>query len=281
MLPVIQNVFAKDESYYDENWGLTNFRIDDERLRQEQTFAWWLSGSTNGFEEKSVKVAIGLTFNNGQYVVVTGNGLIGMHRPTATWDAANYKPGVVQGHFWEGGYTVQVGVGDFWNAPEQSAEFGLGISAISWSVVPDGQFGVVQMITRDSTTESWTDWRLDNVLPYKAQSYGFPHAPYRSGLDMFDTPNVPGNFPSILSVHCTDHFIQYFMFRPKPAGSGSIWVTLGTATWNWHGSAHFDPTLEEHWSWTDAPQFFHSQSIQPSTSPPEWMYRKTNIGGGN
>jgi hypothetical protein len=170
----------------------------------------------------------------------------------------------------------EVGIGDFWNQPNQDVEtYGFGFGANSSSLV-SGQFGMTQLIIRNSSIanglDSWSDWRLDNTLPYSSIGYQQGNKPpYIAHYSDSDNPS--------LFISTTDTFKQYFMYNPKT--SGSIWVTLGIADWNWHGAVHLDVTAPNGWSWSDRPQFYHSQSITPSTQLPEWTNRKFNNGGSN
>jgi hypothetical protein len=87
------------------------------------------------------------------------------------------------------------------------------------------------------------------------------------------------------SVYCRDQFKQFFMFRPSYEPSvpyepgeplpGSIWVTLGVATWSWSGRMHV--TTPPDWVWDESPSFQHSQSIDGSTEFPEWRWKKQNV----
>jgi hypothetical protein len=74
-----------------------------------------------------------------------------------------------------------------------------------------------------------------------------------------------------------DEFKQYFMFRPTDdLGNplpGSIWVTLGKANWDWLGAIFDTPSG---WDWGSR-EFYHSQSVQPSTEFPEWTQIKVNF----
>jgi len=262
--PSFQAVLPRDESYYDQAWGLTAFAVDSSRLQQEHTFAWWLTGSETSYGRKEIYVAMLLTFSNGQGVSIARKGLIGMHKPTVAWDAVQYQPGVPQGSNPQPGFlTVSC--------------MGFEFSANSTSIGHDGSFGMTQLLTRQSSMESWADWRLDAELPYDTPSgYGGLHPPYVASYHSGDNPSVPD---SLLNGHayCTDAFKQYFMYRRSTPGS--IWVTLGVSTWNWHGNVQYDPTPPDFWSWVDTPSFQSSQAIQPSSELPQWTNRKIDGSG--
>jgi hypothetical protein len=275
VLPSVQNVLARDETYYDQAWGLTDFTVDAQRLQQEQTFAWWLTGSETAYQTNNVSVAMLLTFSNGQSVSVARKGLIGMHKPTVSWDASAYQAGIVHGRetsfTWEGVFTansLQVRVGSFTYESDR-----IELQATS-SSLKQGQFALTQLLVRDSILESFTDWRLDNSFPYTdspdsyhaltANSSGTAYCPFSDG------PSCP------IGGYMLDHFRQYFMYRPDAAGS--IWVTLGIANWEWRGEITYSTNSPEGWEWVSTPYCNHSQSIQPSIEIPQWTKRKLNFG---
>ncbi|MEI7940523.1 MAG: hypothetical protein WCK27_27915, partial [Verrucomicrobiota bacterium] len=256
-LPFTQNVLAKDETYYDQAWGMTNFRVDDLRLQQEETFAWWLTGSETNYQADPVSVAMLLTFSNGQSAYIAGKGLIGMHKPTVAWTANQYSPGVIDGGWLVYGVLKVGSQGFVWGASSKSITNG-------------AFFGMTQLLTRQSNMESWSGWRLDASIPYDAPSgYGGIHAPYQAAYVSGDNPFVSD--PLGYNAYCTDAFKQYFMYRRNTPGS--IWVTLGTSSWGWHGDVMFDAGAPpDDWSWVDSPSFTDSQNIQPTTELPQWKY---------
>lgn len=260
-----------DESYYDLAWGLTHFRVDQYWLGQEQTRAWWLTGNTN-YETKPISLGMHLSFTNGQQVIVTAKGLLGMHQPSITWDAASYQPGVVHGRI--SVYSIsnfvdysalQVRVGAYDSEDER-----LIVGVKSDSLFP-GQLGCTQLLIRDSLFESFSNWRLDNSFPYSSIGYLFPpNGSYGKAAYTFgDGPTCP------VGGYMHDQFKQYFQFRPDTAGS--IWVTLGTAEWEWRGEITHSTNAPSGWEWVTSPYCTHSQAIQPSSSHPEWLQRKINF----
>jgi hypothetical protein len=210
---------------------------------------------------------MGLTFDNGQYAVVTTRGLLGMHRPTVAWDPDAYTAGIVHGY--ETTWVVHVGVGDWFDVGPTNS---LALRFTSTSLTP-GKLGITQLIIRDSSVESWEDWRLDNSIPYQApDDYSLrPDGTYRAAHFFTDMPSMF----YYAAVYCYDQFEQYFMFRPN--APGSIWVTLGTANWSWSGNVDYCETCPGYWEFAAPPYFYHSQGIQPSTAHPEWRLRKTNL----
>ena len=269
------------EDLYDSARGLTDFRVDAARLKLENTFVWWQTGSTTGFETEKIGVGMGLTFANGQYVVVTAKGQIGMHQPTVSFDADSYQAGVVHGRML-GIYpanVLQCRVGSYDDESDRIA-----LSARS-SSLRQGRFAVTQLIIRDSTvpTDTFTDWRLDNSFPYTDDPDWYHSLTTTNQgtayLQFSDGPSC------IVGGYTWDKFDQYFMYRPTTTGtsgqpgtflSGSIWVTLGKANWEWKGKIKYF-YLTDSWGWDSAPYCIHSQSIQPSTQIPEWENTKLNF----
>jgi hypothetical protein len=284
----VNTSYDNHEDYYDSaliTGGLTNFRIDSSRLLNENIFAWWQTGSIADYEPETSSIAMGLTFKNGQYVIVSAKGLIGMHQPTVTWDPTYYRAGVVSGYKNSFGY-LSVGIGQYYSNPVNGALRWAAKSEILESAKSsiDGTFSMIQLIQRSCDFESWTDWRLDNAAPYNATgTYNNPAGNpigsfYSAGLTDSDAPAEStwsantGTF-CFASAYMTDHFQQFFVF--KPDSSGSIWVTLGEANWNWHGAIVSDSS-QQGWEWSGTPVFYHSQNIVPSTRLPEWINRKNN-----
>ena len=237
--------------------------VDSSRLRWKNTFAWWLTGSNDGFEAKTANLRMHLTFANGQQVIVGTTGLFGIHKPTVSWEPTYYRGGVMHGY--SGSLGLAVGVGTkFYNGLDNDL---LNWGASSSSLV-DGTFAMVQLLTQDTAPQSFSDWRLDNGIPYNnSQIYGNLGQAFNTDADGPSTP---------FGGYITDNFKQYFVYRPDLT-SGSIWVTLGIANWHCHGKIKADTSTPEGWSWVDTPIFYHSQSITPSTELPEWRNRKTNF----
>ena len=258
------------EDSYDSAQGLTNFRVDTSRLKLENTFAWWQTGSTTGFQQESIRVGMGLTFYNGQYVVVTAKGLIGMHQPTVKWNAYGYQPGIVAGS-----PDVVLGVTVPYTYDVGLLNQFVKVIGDSESLV-GGRFAITQLIKRSASTTfgSWSDWRLDDSMPYNnendqttAQQTYAPIAgsPFGHARDKFsDGPFVVGETP----VYSLDQFEQYFMYRS--ASAGSIWACLGKATWGWSGFV--DGAVDENGQLIVSNQsFFHSQAITPWYHHPEFQ----------
>jgi len=55
----------------------------------------------------------------------------------------------------------------------------------------------------------------------------------------FDAPNYPLDQPGMQSLTVDDFFTDYFMYRPKRASTGAIWVNFGVLSWHWGGTAAF------------------------------------------
>lgn len=265
------NGASVDESYYDSAYGLTDFRVDSARLQQENTFAWWQTGSTTDYETKSIGLGMNLTFANGQQVVVTAKGLLGMHQPTVAWNANASLPGAVNGEKVMGsGAAGLYKVGLLDSVPPGS---GILVTADSQSLVP-GRFGIIQLIKRNCSVllGSWSDWELDGSMPYDngnhnaSKPYNFSSgSPGVAQPSLDDAPNVTG----IGGAWSQDQFKDYFMFRANTPGS--IWATLGTTDWNWFGSIVWSTSSPDGWVWTEAPQFYWQQSITPSHQHPEFQ----------
>lgn len=250
-----------DESYYDLAYAITGYPIDSAKLQHETTCAWWLTGSSTGFEAKPNLVAMHLTFSNGKQVSITAQGVLGMHRPTAVWLQNLYQSGVVYGRNYLG--ALQVQIGEF----GMQANGALFLNVDSISLRP-GRFGCTQLLVRDSLVLSFSDWRLDNSLPYDYMTYTYdPSLNVYSGRYFFtDAPATAGG------GYMWDIFKQYFQYRPDTPGS--IWVTVGVSQWSWKGHIIHAGTPEGY-EWVD--KFFtHSQRIDPSTELPVWSLRVLN-----
>ena len=256
-----------DESYYDLAWGLTDFRVDQYWLHQEKTRAWWLTG---GYPYKTKPISLGMhvTFNNGQEAGLNVKGLLAMHKPTVSWDQSDFIAGTMHGNKSLGLLKVGVGASFYNGSHGEDLRWG----AISRAMSPhQGTFAMIQLLTQDTFPESFSDWRLDNAVPYHV-SQGY--SPSTGGsLIAFNTDGDGPYTP--IGGYITDNFKQYFVYRSDTAGS--IWVTLGTADWRCHGRIADDANAPGGWKWSDTPEFYHSQSIEPSSDLPEWRYRKTNV----
>ncbi len=265
-----------DVSFYDLAWSLKDFRVSDSWLRKEHTRAWWLTGGSP-FENKQMKVGLHVLFTNGQQATIAARGLLGMHRPTITWDANSYQAGVVVGRIaqiqWvhEDGSTgsiaaLQVKLGQFGTENDR-----LQVAVESASLFP-GRIGCTQLILRDSLPEAFSDWRLDNTFPYTWNRYGPPtsEGTYYGAYVLGDGPG-----PCAFGGYMWDRFKQFFQFRSdKP---GSIWVTLGTAEWEWRGDIMYSSTKPEGWEWISDPYCIHSQFLAADPKHPEWFSRKSNV----
>jgi hypothetical protein len=276
------------EALYNSAQGMTDFKVDSSRLNLEHTFAWWQSGSTSDYEADEIHFSMGLTFANDQYVAVATKGMIGMHQPKVRWEPADYNQGVVYGYK-DGFGVLSVGIGMFYSSNEAEREAGRCAWGASSDILKSANaityptFSMIQLIKRASKAETWTDWHLDNAVPYNAQSpYNYPigtppGSSYKAAITDSDAPNnyiAPGVGIPFASTYMTDQFEQYFVFRPST--TGSIWVTLGKAQWNWHGAIESDSSPQG-WRWIDSPVFYHSQTITPSTQIPEWINVKHNL----
>ena len=200
-IPIL-DVNQPDEGDYDSAYGLTDFRIESSRLKWINTFAWWQTGSTSGYESENIDLQINLVFANGQTISLTRDGLIGMYQPTTSWKSSGYAAGVPGGEIIDG----LVDVGLFDNAPASP----IVITADSYSIFP-GTFGITQLVKRDSTTATWADWELDGYMPYDNGDHS-AFNPYVSNIAearLIDQPSVP----AVGEVYCNDQFQDYLMFR--------------------------------------------------------------------
>jgi hypothetical protein len=240
-------------------------------LKSPSTSAWWIDGAYTSPTNRAA-LGEGITFHNGQYLSIATHGQFTMHKPTVAWDALSYVPGVVQGHTsyeW-----LSVGIGDFWNAPNQITFYQM---AALCTTRFQGQFGLTQLIIGQSDLESWSSWRLDNTAPYSYETNNLPfHDRWLISYVFSDNPScfcVRGAF-------CADEFKQYFVFTPGTPNS--IWISLGLAYWGWNGTVVYDPTTPFNvtkgwnWNWVGSPLFWSSQSITPSTEQPFWESTKVN-----
>ncbi len=217
---------ASSEVYF-QNWGLL--------INEVLTNNWWISGSFDFAASYPVALEKGLTFSNGQHVVLRAEGLFNMHRPKIE----NYSPRAVGVQIQHGG---NPGTGLL--KVEPAASFAGRIRSKF-----EGQVGVTQLINgyvtngtqRANTFGSYEldtqEFNLGNLFDVTANSF------VGDAFWLADEPQVPlsGNKPE---MHW--NFEDYVRF--KPSGNDNIIVTIGTNTWHVYAASELVPVPGETYS---------------------------------
>jgi hypothetical protein len=254
-----------------EDWmpvGSINYRVNPGLLSAETTHAWWVSGGFDPPAQYFSKLGVHLTFNNGQQAVVTARGLISMHEPKMR--IRNVMLGVLHGRSWGTVPPVlpvlQVKLGIF--GGDGQGEAGNDCLQLDQEMLTryPGKMAVTQLCRLDFSVLgfSFDDWRLDKSFPY-VEWHTEPTSPslwFSQTWD--DTPEV------LLGGRLKGEFKQYFQFLPD--GSESIYVTVGTATWDVHGEITESTQIAENCAWCEwvVRTHTHSGQMTPSHEFPTW-----------
>jgi hypothetical protein len=235
-----------------------------ELLKASTTHAWWTSG---GFNPESTYKAIfgeGLTFNNGQHVVVTAKGFFSMHRPrvtgfTHTLDNDSLTllqflgEAVTPDSFDPSGH-MDVSLKHQHNLgsppsqghdPDFLVNYLPAFSAGRVEVIAPF-VGVVRTtqvvrgyVIQDSEVERDYQYPwLDNQEFYK--NWSFPVTPGAlsgwKNLFVFDDEPGIGCYGDYNNMH--EDFSDFIRFKPEPNGEPgeNIFVTLAWVDWHAHGS---------------------------------------------
>jgi hypothetical protein len=207
--------------YFPNPYRLTNAVVENN---------WWVSGGLNYPESYSVSLDKGLTFNNGQHVIISQGGSINMWRPKAEITAsagtvaldANYVPG---------------------GQPCSNPIFGLhcgiredcgipGISISNYTTLPGGFSGALEwdqivihtLIRYKDDSNQWWRWERtqarDNNQPVASNPF-------------CDSPGNDIDPPTwgTTSFSRSDSFSTWLMFTP----TGGHRVPLRKVAWAWNG----------------------------------------------
>jgi len=222
-------------SGYWSPYGSQNYRLDSSLLQNtNQTSCWYVNGQGG-----QVSVGLGLTFNNGQYAIVTANGKFSIYRPKASMQFI-HEPRY---------FTISDDIGLTCNL-KLGANDGSGLGDMYYTVEVDstpitpspsgdatnphfyGDAGITQLITADYSNPLYVipDPELDGPEFY----FTLSRVTGSGVLGLDDGPFDIWTTPNIVSITATDYV------RFKPDGSNSIYVTLGIVTWDAVGIAEQD-----------------------------------------
>jgi hypothetical protein len=194
------------------------------RLTSETTFAWWVSGAFLFPASYPVTLSKGLTFSNGQHVVVPAEGSFNMHRPkTDVYAPLDTKAKL----FYREEARLALGA---YSDPG-------GFAVIVESAF-SGLVGITQLIAGYATNAeisaitSGTNMNLD-VQEFFTQSLRAVPAHGNTNTSIADRANILCN--SNTAIHFD--FKDYVRFKPGiELDDGNIFITLGTANWHVHAA---------------------------------------------
>ena len=247
-------------------------------LKTTSTHAWWVSGGFNPPATYVASIGEGLTFANGQYVVVTANGKFTMFRPKISGHE-RVTPGAVElntnnlpamklgmiTHFMHWGTDVELDI----NFPANLFH----IQLVDWESIYDA--GAYCLSKYDGLNGQY--W-LDNT-PTTADGL-WPENPDNSksyttnaGVDFGDGPSI-GEDVFCSYAQLTPAFKNYLCFQPKSANS--IPITLELTIWNEHGRADLI-----NGAWTLTATNISGPNFNDDDSFPFWPHVFHNRGSGN
>jgi hypothetical protein len=227
---------------------------NDNLLTNEVTDAWWVSGAPGRPGARyHATLDYGLTFSNGQHIVLSEKGLFPMFRPLPDFHAEIRDQ-------------VRVDANNYYftdsrqpHAPSTYLHFG-----ISSSPANDGIAFVYTgaPLKDDSTTYGW--YRITQVVESYSERYNiYTNNVCDAGYQTNATHGLDGGDPSIGSESLADHspdnwadspgvplteahwlseaqsFSAFLMFDPQT--TGSIGVPMYKVQWSWFGSATNGP----------------------------------------
>ena len=250
------------DAFYSENPSWLN--LDLIYNSTLSTPCWYVDQLQGG----TAKDDLSLYYQNGQTVSLGQAGMFNMYKPTAAFSVNGSTPAAVD----VDGSTLMVGLSN----GKGAMRFGVNVT----SVFP-GQIEVTQLIN------SWWsailnnppisvgggtsgDCYLDNseTYPNTLVSLYLAGTSYVGNSALFDQPGI--GLYSFQSASRNDSFKTYFRFCP--VGSGSIFVTLGRANWNWYGNA----TETSAYTWTLTSGGITGPAYSPTTEFPYWIWVYAN-----
>lgn len=206
--------------------GSDNYFMNPDKLTNPATYAWWVSGGMP--KQYEARLGEGLTFANGQYVVVTGNGLFNMFRPQAKVTTQTTSVNVNSSR----GYLALV----FADSSARGITFYHTINTFGFS----GSILWAQVVSSPvyQLQDTSSTWHL--VTPNGPAPYGDDPIPYQGfyGPDPYDAPNLGLPSSGYMRAGASSSFEMWMMFQPP----GGIWVPLRVVNWSWSGSATNGPS---------------------------------------
>lgn len=224
-----------------EHYGSVNYRRNDKLLEQWGTFCWYVNRPGG-----SVRFGAGLQFKNGQYVTVTGKGIIRISRPQVEF--TDQPPSAVAVVGWKDQSTVALP-----GTPVAFQMLELGppeTGDMRWTMkiqrpgTPHGLAAYTQLITRTSTgPDTGGQKKLDKSVFYRdalieVHPYD-PQTPTKTHVKIPFTDN-PGTQCRSSTSHenIADSFNTYLRFMPTRGLPGeNIFVTLRRVDWQWSEEA--------------------------------------------
>jgi hypothetical protein len=272
------NSYTSADGTYDFPNSSDNYYEDTSLLKNETTYAWWVSGGFNTPATYTATIGEGLTFANGQYVAVAANGKFTMFKPQILSHTTNSVGAVILDT--NSLPTVKLRMNPY---IQWTTHVGLNTNfscnlfnfqLVNWE---DGYgYGI-------DCSLSWYDgtggnYWLDNGYPYGGDSVmpenpdGWGNYTTDGAINHGDGPDIEGNICSFIELNPS--FKTYLCFQPTTPNS--IPITLERGEWSEHGRAD---SVNGVWSLTYSymvgPSFYNDDSF------PIWKLIYYNGGGGD
>jgi hypothetical protein len=220
--------FVNDHSQANSH-SSDNYFMNSDRLADESTHAWWVSGGSKaGLGE-------GLTFNNGQYVALAANGQFSMYRPQFT-GITNQKSVEVK----VVGSRLGVGDGNYsgdmqFDVQVQTSVKGA-INCLQLAKEDRSFDGTFLGIVINKCFSTGGQYWLDNNLTMPGSAVNIDPDYPQIMSHYWDSPSLSGQYSY---VNVIDSFETYVQFAPNNINNlgNDIYVTLGIIQWNWEGHA--------------------------------------------
>jgi hypothetical protein len=222
-----------------------NYFVDPVKLSQQPcTGNWWISGGAGYPENQTVTLNKTVTFNNGQRLVITQVGSIGVSRPPVSITSS--KGSVTVDGNYRGGDCVPL-AGIHYGVP-YDCPTGLPGVKFDYSLpgTPQGAFKWVQVIKsfayryqENDALGRWKIWKDEQILDVASGSGsdGYPQGTGRTWME--DSPGIGfsrfGDTGCWIAreLHATATFETTLEFKP----TGGHWVPLKKLDWSWSGEA--------------------------------------------
>ena len=209
--------------------------LNQDSLKQEVlTNCWWVSRS--GSDGYLAAFAEGLTFANGQYVVVSAGGKFTMFRPTATISTVTTNVSIYPANRLIFGVMDEVHqklISGIYFYPSFTGTQPLDSGYIGWKQVIGSIEGSITDTngTNHVLVQPGLAPHLDDYNPYWA---------VLEGDIAFDHPNLQVNLAKADSCSAMSSFAMWLMFTP----AGGREVPLAKVDWFWNGEAINDGGLQ-------------------------------------
>ncbi len=249
--------------------GSDNWFMNPNKLTSPSVDEWWIAGTDPAQAKSQLKAVFGegLTFANGQYVIVTSKGLFNMYRPhfVGIVNQSSAEVKVVESRLGVGDGTAATGSGDmqFDVQVQTSVE---GVANCLQLIQRDGSYDTTIFTSQCFSTGGlhWLDNNQTIAARYLNPLYPqfIPH--------YYDSPSLSGMYST---VSLSDDFEIYVQFAPTSSGKvydigDSIFVTLGIIKWSWAGNAH-NVMMSGHWFVFGIP-YISTITTQQSSAFPTW-----------